>query len=93
MAPSDLTHVTVAVNDSVFEVGAAMSAHEVMEQARAAVRSGGDFVQLRLAGERSVAVLVTSSTHVVITESPVHPPVVPLMGPEVPFGLHLLEDY
>lgn len=62
-----MVRTQLAVNESVFLLAQGQDAKDLQRRIEAAVFAGGAFVDFIVVGNRSVSVLVTKSSHIVVS--------------------------
>lgn len=69
--PHSIIRTVITINDDRFELAQGETVHRLLGRVRAAVLSGGDFVELALLGDRLIHVLITAASRVVVSAEPV----------------------
>lgn len=81
-----MVRTQIALNEVGFFLAQGQDIEDLKQRFEAAVRSGGGFVEFIVVGNRSVSVLISSSSHVVISVDTVEFDVRDTGDDETPYG-------
>jgi hypothetical protein len=68
-----MTRTRVALNETEYFLAQGQDVADLRQRIEDAMRSGGGFVEFDVSGDRTVSVLISSATQVVISTSTVYP--------------------